>query len=170
MSPVNSTAHVPVGRGGREPVGSRKSRRYSRRYERRGRCARVRNGLAFFLGFTTIGAWSAAARAADPDPLFGPDKALHFAVSATISGSGYAMTTAFAEQRWKALAVGGGAALTAGALKEAYDATGHGDPSWKDFGWDVVGAAAGLLVAWGIDVVIHGGIAPPIATRDADGR
>ena len=113
------------------------------------------------LGLTV----SAPARAADPDPWFGRDKALHFAVSAGIAGAGYGITTAFAEDRWKALAVGGGAALAAGALKEGYDATGHGDPSWKDFAWDVIGAAVGLAIAWGIDTAVHGGKAPPLSSR-----
>ena len=99
------------------------------------------------------------------DPWFGRDKALHFTVAAGIAGAGYGATTVFACDRWKAFAVGGGAALAAGALKESYDAAGHGDPSWKDFGWDVVGAAVGLAVAWGIDVAVHGGNAPPLSAR-----
>ena len=42
------------------------------------------------------------------------------------------------------------------------DATGSGDPSWKDFTWDVIGAAVGLAIAWGIDTAVHGGKAPPL--------
>jgi putative lipoprotein len=106
---------------------------------------------------------AAPARAADPDPWFGSDKALHFTISAGIAGAGYGITTAFAEDRWKAWAVGGGAALAAGALKEGFDATGSGDPSWKDFTWDLIGAAVGLALAWGIDAAVHGGKAPPLA-------
>jgi hypothetical protein len=48
------------------------------------------------------------------------------------------------------------------ALKEGIDATGSGDPSWKDFTWDVIGAAVGLAVAWGVDAVVHGGKMPPM--------
>jgi putative lipoprotein len=125
---------------------------------RRGRGAAVG---AFFLTALSIG----RAHADDPDPLFGRDKALHFAVSASIAGAGYGVTTAFAKERWKALIIGGGAAIAAGALKEGYDAAGHGDPSWKDFGWDVVGAAVGLALAWGIDVAVHGGETPPLSSR-----
>jgi putative lipoprotein len=102
---------------------------------------------------------------AEPDPWVGRDKTLHFVVAAGIAGAGYGVTTAFAEDRWKAFAVGGGAALAAGALKEGYDATGPGDASWKDFAWDVLGAAAGLAMAWGIDTGIHGGKAPPLSSR-----
>lgn len=114
------------------------------------------------LGVTVL---SASARAAEPDPWFGRDKAQHFAVAAAIAGAGYGVTTAFARDRWKAFAVGGGAALAAGALKEGYDATGHGDPSWKDLGWDVIGAAVGLAIAWGIDAAVHGGQPPPLSSR-----
>jgi putative lipoprotein len=122
--------------------------------------------IAILLGLT---APPAIARAAETDPWFGSDKALHFAVSAGIAGAGYGVTTAFAEDRWKAFAIGGGAALAAGALKEGYDAMGHGDPSWKDFGWDVIGAAVGLAIAWGVDAALHGGKAPPLSSRLAFG-
>jgi putative lipoprotein len=122
-----------------------------------GRCATV-----VFLCLT---AWPASARAADADPWWSGDKALHFTVSAGIAGTGYGVTTALARDRWKAFAIGGGLALAAGGLKEGYDATGHGDPSWKDLGWDVIGAAVGLAVAWGIDVAVHGGKAPPLSSQ-----
>jgi len=104
---------------------------------------------------------------ADDDPFFGTDKALHFAVAGAIAGSGYGITTALTADRWKALAIGGGAAVGAGALKEGLDAAGYGDPSWKDFAWDVIGAAAGLGVAWAIDVAVHGGKPPPLTATEA---
>jgi putative lipoprotein len=103
---------------------------------------------------------SSAARA-DDDPFWGRDKALHFAVAGTIAGTGYGVTTALTPDRWKALAIGGTLAVGAGALKEGLDAAGLGDPSWKDFAWDVIGAACGLGVAWAIDVGVHGGTVPP---------
>ncbi|HKQ68988.1 MAG TPA: hypothetical protein VJT73_06605 [Polyangiaceae bacterium] len=106
------------------------------------------------------------ARGDDPDPFWGRDKALHFAVAGVIAGSGYGLTTAGTEDRWKAFAVGGGAAIGAGALKEGLDAAGYGDPSWKDFAWDVIGAACGLGVAWIVDVAAHGGTAPPLSAAD----
>jgi putative lipoprotein len=118
--------------------------------------------------FAVVVATAGRARAADPDPFFGPDKALHFAVSAAVAGAGYGATTALTDDRWKAFAVGGGAALALGALKEAYDATGRGDPSWKDFAWDAIGAAVGLAVAWGIDVAVQGK-APPLSATAARG-
>jgi putative lipoprotein len=114
--------------------------------------------------FIALAADAAPARAAD-DPFWGPDKALHFAVAGTIAAVGYGVTTAATPDRWKAFAVGGAAAVGAGALKEGLDATGFGDPSWKDFAWDVIGAACGLGVAWAVDVAVHGGHVPPWSAR-----
>ncbi|HMI83015.1 MAG TPA: hypothetical protein VK550_02920 [Polyangiaceae bacterium] len=124
-----------------------------------------RSVLIQALALVGVTASPLSARATEADPWFGTDKALHFAVSAGIAGAGYGVTTAFSDERWKAFAIGGGVALAAGALKEAYDATGHGDPSWKDLGWDVIGAAVGLAIAWGVDAGLHGGKPPPLSTR-----
>jgi putative lipoprotein len=125
----------------------------------------MRRVVLAMLAFSWAGLDAGLARADDSDPWFGSDKALHFTVAAGIAGAGYGVTTALAEDRWKALAVGGGAAVAAGALKEAVDATGRGDPSWKDFTWDVLGAAVGLAIAWGIDVAVHGGKSPPLVAH-----
>ena len=80
---------------------------------------------------------------------------------------GYGVTTAVTPDRWKALVVGGTLAIGAGALKEGLDAAGLGDPSWKDFAWDVIGAACGLGVAWVIDFAAQGGHAPPLSAGSA---
>ncbi|MBX7114506.1 MAG: hypothetical protein K1X64_09285 [Myxococcaceae bacterium] len=100
----------------------------------------------------TLGvASSVPAAAQSTDPWWSTDKALHFSVSAGIAGAGYGVTSAFTDDlRWK-LAIGGGVALTAGVAKELWDLGGHGDPSWKDFTWDVIGTATGLLLSWLID-------------------
>jgi putative lipoprotein len=113
-----------------------------------------------------IATHSFAASANGSDPFWGRDKALHFAVSGAMAGVGYGATTAFTDERWKDLAIGGGAAIFVGGCKEALDATGFGDPSWKDFTWDVLGAVAGLAVAWVVDVGVHGGH-PPAFTRSS---
>jgi putative lipoprotein len=106
------------------------------------------------------GTTSRSARADGGDPFWGPDKALHFAVAGTIAGVGYGTTTALAADRWKAFAIGGAAAVGAGALKEGLDAAGLGDASWKDFAWDVIGAVCGLGIAWTIDVAVQGRVPP----------
>lgn len=96
------------------------------------------------------------ASAQDADPWFGPDKAAHFAGAALIGGIGYAAGTAMFAERSRAMALGFGAALAAGALKEALDATGLGDPSWKDFAWDAIGGACGVGIAVAFDIGVHG--------------
>ena len=102
------------------------------------------------------------AQAGDADPWIARDKALHFDVSAGLAAAGYGVSAGWlVDARWKALAIGGGVALVAGAAKELADATGlvHGDPSWKDFAWDAIGAVAGLALAWSVDLLL-GGVDP----------
>jgi putative lipoprotein len=94
------------------------------------------------------------ALAADPDPWLGEDKALHFAATAGLAILGYGSTSYFTEDVRIRLAVGGGLALVAGIAKELADLAGAGNPSWKDLTWDVLGTAAGLLVAWGLDFLL----------------
>ncbi|MFO0678170.1 MAG: hypothetical protein U0169_16665 [Polyangiaceae bacterium] len=97
------------------------------------------------------------ARAADPDPWFGKDKALHATLSGAIAASTYGIASAAGvPARGHRLLLGGGVALTLGAAKEVADLAGLGDPSWKDFAWDVIGTAVGLGLAWGVDMLIGG--------------
>ena len=111
-----------------------------------GRCARL---AALFLGAAVLLA-PVAARA-EPDPWLGRDKALHFSASAVIAGAGYGGASLLTDDRRWRLAAGAGLAIAAGAGKEIADANGHGDPSWRDFTWDLIGAATGLGIAWLID-------------------
>lgn len=99
---------------------------------------------------------ASAARAEPRDPWWGPDKAEHLAVGAALSGGGYALGAATWGDRSKAIALGLAIALAAGAAKEGLDATGFGDPSWKDFAWDAIGAVCGVGIAMGIDWGVHG--------------
>jgi putative lipoprotein len=130
-------------------------------------------GALAALGYTTD------ARADDPDPWLSRDKALHFDVSAGLAAAGYGVSAGWlVDARWKALALGGGVALVAGAAKEVADATGlvRGDPSWKDFTWDVLGTVAGLALAWSVDLIVGGvnashpafGAPPPSGVLPAD--
>lgn len=100
--------------------------------------------------------WPARAAGSDPDPWLGHDKVLHFAASATIAGSGYAVGAPLFDSRGYALILGGSLALGAGITKEVLDATGLGDPSWKDLAWDGIGTVAGLAFAWGVDLLVQG--------------
>jgi putative lipoprotein len=109
---------------------------------------------------------SHGASAEPRDDWFGRDKALHFGISAGLAGAGYAAGTALWRERWKAFAAGGALAIGAGAAKEAVDATGAGDPSWRDFTWDVAGAAVGLGVAYLVDLAVVGH-PPPLTSSSA---
>ena len=93
------------------------------------------------------------AKASDPDPWWGRDKALHFGASATIAAGGYGVGTLIFERRAEAALFGGGIAVGVGAAKEGLDALGMGTPSFKDFTWDVIGAAFGVAVGLGIDLL-----------------
>ena len=99
---------------------------------------------------------TSTARAADPDPWFGPDKAAHFAVGFGVAAAGYGVGVAAFDERWAGLTLGGGAALTLGAAKEGFDAAGLGTPSWRDFLWTTVGGALGLGIAITFDAALRG--------------
>lgn len=94
------------------------------------------------------------ARADDPDPWWGRDKALHFSVSVGLAAGSYGASSLVLDKRWQRAATAGGFTLTLGAAKEGWDATGHGDPSWKDFTWDVAGAAVGTGLALLVDLAL----------------
>jgi putative lipoprotein len=94
------------------------------------------------------------ARAADPDPWLGRDKALHFGASAILASGGYGATALVSDDRRVRLAVGGAFAFSLGAAKELWDLSGHGDASWRDLTWDGIGTVTGLAVAAAIDWTI----------------
>lgn len=88
----------------------------------------------------------------NPDPWFGPDKALHFTVSSLIAGGGYGGMAIFTDRIATRIAFGAGLGIAIGAGKELWDLSGHGDPSWKDFTWDLIGTAVGVGIAVTIDL------------------
>lgn len=103
---------------------------------------------------------SAPAVARAEDEWFGPDKALHFGISAGIAGGGYAIGAALTPDYAGRIALGASLALGAGLAKEIADALGLGTPSWKDFTWDVVGTSVGVGVSVLFDVAVRGGGGP----------
>jgi putative lipoprotein len=107
--------------------------------------------LSFLIALPAV-ALTRIASAEQSDPWWGKDKALHFGISAGLAAGGYAASTAFVEPRWQRAAIGSGFALSLGAGKELYDLSGHGDPSWKDFAWDVAGTAVGIAIALAVDL------------------
>ena len=104
---------------------------------------------------------------ADDDPWLGPDKALHFGVSTALASGGYAASALVLDPPWQRALVAAGFTLSLGAGKELYDATGHGDPSWRDFTWDVIGCAVGVGVSLLIDLALR---PPPRAAATAPPR
>ena len=105
-----------------------------------------------------------SALASDPDPWFGSDKALHFGVSAALAAGGYAASSAWLESPGERALAGGAFSLSLGAGKELWDLSGHGDPSWRDFTWDVVGTAVGLALAVSVDALTRSKTTRPSAT------
>jgi putative lipoprotein len=97
----------------------------------------------------------------DPDPWLGPDKALHFGVSAAIAGFAYGGTSLFTEHRGVRVGVATGVALSAGIAKELFDLSGAGQASWKDLTWDALGTAVGVVVSWLLDVFVFTPLSRP---------
>ena len=58
-----------------------------------------------------------SAKAQDPDPWLGLDKAGHFALSVGFSTTGYAFGARYLEHPWERALVGAGIALTVGASR-----------------------------------------------------
>jgi putative lipoprotein len=120
-------------------------------------------GVALSLGSR------AHAQQQDTDPWFGPDKALHFAASASIAVVVYAGASFKTDDRPTRAAAAVTIALGAGLLKEAWDLSGHGDASWRDLTWDVIGTTTGVLVAYAIDWAV-GRLQGPAAAASAPAR
>jgi len=115
-----------------------------------------RSGTRLVVGALVLTVWLGApppARA--EDDWLGADKALHFGVSAGCALIGYGLSAPVWSERWQRATAGASFALSLGAAKELYDLAGHGDASWRDFAWDAIGAASGVLVALGIDLLVE---------------
>ena len=110
-----------------------------------------RSMLVAALAGTLLAGAGGTARA--EDRWLGRDKGLHAAASAVIAAAGYAAAAPWIDHPAGRAAVGASLALGAGAAKEiVWDAAlDRGDPSWKDFTWDVIGAAVGVGVALLVD-------------------
>jgi putative lipoprotein len=98
---------------------------------------------------------SAPAAADGHDPWWGPDKALHFGVSAALGAGGYGFGALLTDTCWERALIGAGAAIGAGGAKELADLAGLGHASWRDFTWDVVGAATGVGFGLAVDAIVR---------------
>ena len=125
------------------------------------------------LAFVAACGLAPDARADDKDPWLARDKALHFDVSAGLAAAGYGVAAGWiVDARWKALAVGGGVALVAGAAKSCRrdGPRPRGSLGGKDFAWDAIGTVAGLALAWGVDLLLGGvdAVHPALASPGQD--
>jgi putative lipoprotein len=116
---------------------------------------RRRSGSAALVLLAALGAALPAGSAAAQDAWLGRDKALHFGVSAGLAAAAYGVSAIWLERPAFRALVGASAALTAGAAKEVWDAAGHGDPSAKDFTWDLLGAVTGTGLSLAVDLTLR---------------
>jgi putative lipoprotein len=119
--------------------------------------------LSLLVSLTTALAAARVARAdsANADPWFGRDKLIHFAASGSLAVVGYANASMLTENRPARIGAGAALAVGAGVAKELWDLDGHGDASWRDLSWDLIGAAAGLLISVGVDWAVRRMLRPP---------
>src|SRR5262245_30238803 len=103
--------------------------------------------------------WTATASA--QDSWWGSDKALHFSVSAALSGGSYAGAALILDRPGEGATVAVSSPPAWGGGTARYGATGQGAPWWGDFTWTgcacAVGLGTALLIAWAWR--------PPPATR-----
>lgn len=121
--------------------------------------------LATFLAIATSKQAPADTLPSDSDRWFAYDKALHFGFSAGLAAGGYTVGACISEKQRTRLAIGAGIALLAGISKELWDLSGHGDPSWKDLFWDVMGTGTGLAISWTIDTHGKNWLVSPVIVR-----
>lgn len=96
---------------------------------------------------------TAPARAQERDDWLGTDKLLHFSVSTGLAAGGYGAGLALFDCELERALLGGSLALGVGTAKELVDLAGAGDASFRDFTWDVIGAATGVLIMWAVDLL-----------------
>ena len=126
----------------------------------KGREARRLVGALFGFSLLTF-TWEAHAE----DDWLGPDKLLHFGAATALAGGGYAASSLVFDPKLARAAAGFGIAVGLGAAKEGVDALGYGDPSGKDFAWDVAGALVGSALALVVDSLLFDESSGDAATR-----
>jgi putative lipoprotein len=89
--------------------------------------------------------------AADRDPWWGQDKALHFSSCFMFAGDGYAGASVISKRESARIGTGAALAIAAGVTKEVHDKYSGGDASMRDLTWDMVGAATGTVLSWLVD-------------------
>ncbi len=83
------------------------------------------------------------------------DDRLHLGLSSLIAFGAYGVVALIDEREQVRVGVGAAVALAAGIAKELWDLSGRGDPSWRDFGFDVIGTGVGLLAGWLLGLLVR---------------
>ncbi len=117
--------------------------------------------MATVATLASLVASPARAESPDPDPWIGRDKLLHFSAAGSLAVVGYAGASMLTESRPARAGAGAALAVGAGVAKELWDLDGHGDASWRDLSWDLIGAATGVLLSVGVDWAVHRMFDPP---------
>jgi putative lipoprotein len=110
-----------------------------------------------------------ASTARASDDWLGPDKAVHFGVSAGLGVAGYAGSSPFLQTVPARAIAGSSFSLSLGVAKELYDLSGHGDASLRDLTWDVIGTAVGVGLAVLADVTLFSNDGPRPRTGTMSG-
>jgi putative lipoprotein len=97
---------------------------------------------------------SSSAWAQDRDPWFATDKYLHFSVSAGIASAGYGAAALVTDSPKKRVYSSWVLGLTAGLSREIWKLAAHGDPSYRDLTWDIVGTATGTVLTYLFDRLV----------------
>lgn len=112
--------------------------------------------LTLLILAAAVGAPGRAA-AQDDDPWLGTDKGLQFGIGFGVAAIGYGVGRVTFEARLDSALFGFGVSVGAAGVKELMDLTlDTGTASWRDLAWGVVGAGLGVIVAWLVDLAIHG--------------
>lgn len=93
---------------------------------------------------------------AEEDKWVSQDKFVHFGVSFGLAGGIYGLGVGSSGRRDISLIAGAAIGIGFGSIKELLDLTGSGQPSIKDFVWDITGVAAGLILGLCIDLAVRG--------------
>lgn len=110
------------------------------------------------LAAVAVLAFAGPAYGSEDDPWFARDKYLHGGVSVVVAGAGYAGAGLLGAPRPSRALTGLGAAVVVGAGKELWDMRGAGDPSWRDFSWDVAGGLVGVGLSYVLDLAISSAV------------
>lgn len=108
-------------------------------------------------GLLSVPSW--ADEVEGEDPFFGPDKALHFSVSAALGSGSFALLDALSaeDEGWQHASLAMSAVLTVGLAKELYDEAWGSGFSSRDLFWDVAGGVFAVGLSWLVWELCHDG-------------